>query len=401
MSIVRVIDERVLAPIGPGRAAGEDLSASGDWVAIRKSRPNPYDTQDKKGWERADSSKADWSALQQLTETALCTKTKDLRLAWFLAEASIKLHGFTGVRDGVWAIRNLVTQFWDSGLYPLMEDGDASSRAGSLGALNTQLAEALREIPITLRSASGKNFSLNHQKESLRQGGSVSASEFEAAVAAGSLEQYQELSTTIAEARKEFDEFEAIALERLGQDGISLEEAKEAFAECRQSVDSIVRKKTPAPATTSGNGTSTFALGFGLSTGPGAQIGGGWAEAEQMVRDGKVDGALAAMGALAAAEPNGRIRFQRKLLLAEICLQTGRERLAKSILEELAELIDKHQLESWETSDVIGAVWTRLYRCYSNEEAKIADPDKAAQLLLRLCRLDPWQALMCSDKRSL
>jgi type VI secretion system protein ImpA len=115
------------------------------------------------------------------------------------------------------------------------------------------------------------------------------------------------------------------------------------------------------------------------------------------VQSGRIDAGLAQMTKLSGAEPNGRVRFQRKLLLADVCLNTRRVRLAKSILEELAELIDKHQLEHWETSEMIGAVWTRLHRCYKNEEAGTADVDKAAQLFNRLCRLDPWQAMACGD----
>ena len=105
------------------------------------------------------------------------------------------------------------------------------------------------------------------------------------------------------------------------------------------------------------------------------------------------------MTRLAATEPNGRVRFYRKLLLADICLSTRRDQLAKSILEELAELIDKHHLEEWETSEVVGAVWSRLYRCYSNDQAGTADPDRASKLFLRLCRLDPWQAMACNENK--
>ena len=103
------------------------------------------------------------------------------------------------------------------------------------------------------------------------------------------------------------------------------------------------------------------------------------------------------MTALAAAEANGRVRFQRKLLLADICIQTNRMKLARSILEELNELVDKHNLTSWETSDLIGAVWARLVRCYRDRNSGTANFDKAAEVYLKLSRLDPWQALALGD----
>jgi type VI secretion system protein ImpA len=126
-------------------------------------------------------------------------------------------------------------------------------------------------------------------------------------------------------------------------------------------------------------------------------VSGAWAEAERMARSGEVDAALSTMTALAAAEANGRIRFQRKLLLADICMRTNRLRLARSILEELNELVEKHNLTAWETSDVIGAVWARLVRCYRDTAAGTANPERAAEFFLKLSRLDPWQALALGE----
>jgi type VI secretion system protein ImpA len=98
---------------------------------------------------------------------------------------------------------------------------------------------------------------------------------------------------------------------------------------------------------------------------------------------------------LAAAETTGRDRFQRKLLLADVCLASKRNRLARSILEELAEQIDKFQLELSESSELISSVWSRLYRLYKAPDS--SEPDRAKKLYDRLCRLDPWQALGCSE----
>jgi type VI secretion system protein ImpA len=116
-----------------------------------------------------------------------------------------------------------------------------------------------------------------------------------------------------------------------------------------------------------------------------------------MARAGEIDAALSTMTALAAAEANGRVRFQRKLLLADLCMRTNRVRLAKSILEELDEMVQKHDLTTWETSDVVGAVWARLVRCYQDRNSGAANPDKAAEFFLKLSRLDPWQALALGD----
>jgi hypothetical protein len=83
------------------------------------------------------------------------------------------------------------------------------------------------------------------------------------------------------------------------------------------------------------------------------------------------------------------------LLLAEVCLASGRERLAQSILEQLAQHIDDYKLENWESSDLIGSVWGRLYELYRSRDGQ---SDKTKTLYERLCRLDPWQALQCEEK---
>jgi hypothetical protein len=62
----------------------------------------------------------------------------------------------------------------------------------------------------------------------------------------------------------------------------------------------------------------------------------------------------------------------------------------------LAEQIDKFQLESWESSELIGSVWTKLYRMYKRA-GDASDLDRANKLYERLCRLDPWQALSCTE----
>jgi len=103
------------------------------------------------------------------------------------------------------------------------------------------------------------------------------------------------------------------------------------------------------------------------------------------------------MAALAAAEPNGRVRFQRKLLLADLCIQTNRKKLGTSILQELNEIIEQHKLESWETSEIVGGVWSRLVRCYRDKAAGTADESLEAEFYLKLSRLDPWQALTCGE----
>lgn len=406
MSVSRVVDERVLAPISAEKPSGEDLSSSAEWVAIRRARPNIYDTGTKGEWQPAEPVKTDWPSYKELVEKALCTRTKDLRLAIFLVESCTRLHGFAGVRDGLWTIQGLIANFADKGLYPLPEDGDLELQYGQLEWLNEKLADIIREIPITFRPEPAVNYSLKYREESLRKDGLITAAEFEGAVAPGTKEQYEKLNTEVAEAQLQLHELECVASVQFGETSLSFVETKQALEDCKTAISTIVRKKQGAAKAAAAAGAAPGATISGAALMPtvgsatsGTASADSWAEAEQLAYSGNLDGALTAMAALAASEPNGRIRFQRKLLLADICLQTNRHRLAKSVLEELNELIEKHRLTEWEKSELVGAVWTRLYRCYRNEAAGIANSDKASEILLKLSRLDPWQAMSCGDTK--
>lgn len=400
MPVSRLIDERVLSPISEQKPAGDDLRALKDWVEIRKARPNPNDLGDKKDWEPANPTKADWPTYKEVVEKALCTKSKDLELGVFLTEACGRVHGFAGIRDGIWTLKGLLRDFSNRGLYPLPdEDGSLESRYGKLEWMNEKLAELVREIPITMRPEPAENYSMNYRNEASRPNGMITAAEFETAVAVGSREQYEALVQEINEVRSEFTEFEEIVIAQFGPNALSFADSKHALDECQVAIASILRKKQPASTQAPGGDSGKIpSLGSGAGGGLAeGMVSGAWAEAERMARSGEIDAALSTMTALAAAEANGRIRFQRKLLLADICLQTNRVKLARSILEELNELIDKHNLTSWETSDMVGAVWARLVRCYRDKNAGTANSDKAAEVFLKLSRLDPWQALSLGE----
>jgi len=396
----RVIDVRVLAPIPGSRPAGQDIRGLKLWVDLRSARPKPEDLDGDHEWKPANSVQTDWPSYLELVEKAICTQSKDLELGIFLTEACARVHGFAGVRDGLWTIGGLISVFFHQGLFPEPEDGDLEIQYGKLTWLNEKFSDVIREIPLTRREEPGPNYSLNYRDESRRQGGMITAAEFEAAATAGSTEEYSELLTAIEQAREELERLESIIADHYGSGVLSFSYTDEALDQCRGAVQSILRKQQPTPPpTVSSTGASTLpplppSKGLVEATGASSDA---WSESERLARSGNVDRALATMAALAAAEPNGRVRFQRKLLLADLCLQTNRKKLGTSILQELNEIIELHKLESWETSEIVGGVWSRLVRCYRDKAAGTADESLEAEFFLKLSRLDPWQALACGE----
>lgn len=112
--------------------------------------------------------------------------------------------------------------------------------------------------------------------------------------------------------------------------------------------------------------------------------------AMEAATSGRQQDALAILMREAGQQDSGRGRFQRRLQLAQVCMSTGAEGIALPILQELAATIDRHQLEAWESPDMVAHAFTLLYRCMMNGE--VSDEEKKT-LYSKICRLDPVQAL--------
>lgn len=392
----RVVDPRILEPIPGSKPTGEDIRRLPLWVDLRTARPKAETGPSDHDWQPAETVKTTWSAYKEMVEQALCLKSKDIELGLFLVEACARLHGFRGVRDGLWILCGLITEFKDKGLFPEAEDGDFEVQIGKLEWVNEKLPDVVREIPLTRRASPGANYSLNYRDESRRPNGMISAAEFEAAALAGTSEQYSELLDEIASTLMELELLKQVTAENYGAESSSYTALAETLGECRAAVKSIMSKRSP-PAEKPPVAQSTTKISW--SRQPMEQTSGAdsWSECEHIADSGDIDGAIARMATLAAAEPNGRVRFHRKLLLADLCFKTDRKRLATSILEELNEILVEHKLESWETSEVVGGVWSRLVRCYRDSAAGTADEGKEQEFYLKLSRLDPWQALACGE----
>lgn len=425
--------DELLDPISPDQPAGSDLRWTAEWDRIKEARRSD-DGLDSGKWAKKERKAADWRLAKELAASMLRDRSKDLQLALWLTEADIKLRGFAGLRDGLRVTRELMLRYWDKGLYPVMEDGP-EDRAGPFEWLSNKLVDAIVAIPITVRSDGGIDYGFVDQQDALRTGseanckdadgeletqkkktydqaladGHISMEMFEHAVKETKRADYEELHSVFQETYDEFRALERVIDEKFGDMAPNLANCRAALSEMQRAISDILEKKRwaePQPADPGGGGNSStqpgdpMVLRFPLSL-SGLQeaqsaVGGSWQEAEQMIRSGQVEKGLSEMTRLAAAETNGRRRFQRKLLLAEVCLSSQRERLARLILEELAEQIDKFQLEQWESSELIASVWIKLYRLYKRV-GESSDVERADKLYERLSRLDPWQALICAE----
>lgn len=108
------------------------------------------------------------------------------------------------------------------------------------------------------------------------------------------------------------------------------------------------------------------------------------------VRAGRADRAIQLLMRESSHEKTRRARFLLQSTLARIMVDAGHHPVAMPILEELIQDIEAHKLEEWEVGEIVAAPMSLLYMCL---KALDGDAETAQSLYLRICRLDPIQAI--------
>lgn len=138
--------DQLLDPVSGAQACGEDLSFSSELDAIAKARIADDPTLDQGEWVVA-LKEADWPFVAARCAQLIESKSKDLRLAVWLAEALAKTRHFRGLGDGYALLAGLCEQYWD-GLYPMADEGGYEQRIGNLFWLLTRSPQLICEIPL-------------------------------------------------------------------------------------------------------------------------------------------------------------------------------------------------------------------------------------------------------------
>lgn len=144
--------EELLVPISSSQPAGTDISFSPDLDAIAQARKFDDPSLAQGEWI-TDLKEADWDFVVKRCVALLAQKTKDLRLAVWLAEAAAKRYGLRGLGEGYRLLAGLCEQFWDLGLYPEADAGDQEQRIGNLSWILARTRALVREVPLTEGSA--------------------------------------------------------------------------------------------------------------------------------------------------------------------------------------------------------------------------------------------------------
>lgn len=266
--------EDLLSPIPGANACGVNLRYAPVYDKIKEARREDDDAP-QGDWQR-ERKTADFPLVIKLAGEALATKSKDLQLAVWLTEALLKQEGFSGFRAGLNLIQSLLETYWD-GLYPEIEDDDASLRSVPLEWLGGRMDIALRSAPITrkgigwfkYKEALSVGYEENADTEAKAENratliaeGKLTGEEFDVAFAASPKEYYAALEADLDGILETIESLNALCEEKFVDDPPSFSPLRNTTDELRHTVHGLLQKKRelspdePAPASDDGWSTT-------------------------------------------------------------------------------------------------------------------------------------------------
>lgn len=108
------------------------------------------------------------------------------------------------------------------------------------------------------------------------------------------------------------------------------------------------------------------------------------------LKQGRTNEAISMLARDSEQQPSGRMRFQRRVQMAQLCLAADQSAVAYPVLQDLSQEMERRALESWEAGEMLAQPLSLLLRCM--DARKASHEDKEA-IFSRLCRLDPQAAM--------
>lgn len=142
---------QLLQPISAAQPCGEDVAFSAEVDQIAQARMHDDPTLDQGEWISA-LKEADWPLVASRSAGMIASRSKDMRLAVWLAEALAKTRGLRGLGDGYAVLSGLCEHYWD-GMYPVADDGDHDQRVGNLFWLLARTPALVKGMPLTQGAA--------------------------------------------------------------------------------------------------------------------------------------------------------------------------------------------------------------------------------------------------------
>jgi len=129
-----VIDvDGLISAVSADTPCGEDLEYDEEFVQLEQAAAGREAQQ--MGDAVIDGQGPDWRTVKKLS-LSLLGRSKDLRVAAYLARALLLTDGFPGFRDGLLVLKGLVTNYWDE-IHPVLDpddDNDPTFRMNTLAS---------------------------------------------------------------------------------------------------------------------------------------------------------------------------------------------------------------------------------------------------------------------------
>jgi type VI secretion system protein ImpA len=225
--------ERLLVPVSADRPCGEDLAFSSEIDAIVRARQADDPSLEQGAWV-TELKEADWKFVARQCAQLIEKRSKDLQLAVWLAEASVRTLGPRALGDSLLLTAMLCERYWD-GLYPLPDEDGVERRIGNLAWLAARIAPWLRGVPLT----EGPDGHALRDFDVARMQGGEALAKLEAARQRTSTAFYENLMRDCEHCAAAIDRLERSADAVLGADGPS-------FSAARSGLESLVLFIKPA-----------------------------------------------------------------------------------------------------------------------------------------------------------
>ena len=221
------------AEISPDEPCGEDLSYDATYGELERiAQRTPEQVM---GDSVIEAAEPDWKVVRRIS-TELLGRSKDMRVALYLALAMVQLEGLPGLRDGLGLLRKLLETYWDT-IHPQLDaddNFDPLERMNIIASLSPppeayqdpmQFPSRLRRVPLCSSRQLGR-YSLRHVQ--LARGefppaeGEQAAETaiVEAAFADTDLEELQGDARAVAEAMGHIEGIEAFLNEKVGAESV-------------------------------------------------------------------------------------------------------------------------------------------------------------------------------------
>jgi type VI secretion system protein ImpA len=138
--------EKLLVPLSADQPCGEDLAFSPEFDAINRARQADDPSIEQGAWVTT-LKEADWKFVSKRCIELMESRSKDLQLAVWLAEAAAKTERLGGLADSLRLLSALCERYWEH-VHPLPDEDGHERRIGNLAWIAARIAPLVKEVPL-------------------------------------------------------------------------------------------------------------------------------------------------------------------------------------------------------------------------------------------------------------